>query len=349
MPRPFDWISFLQEHRIHYVTSGANVKRGEINIKCPWCGSADPSQHMGLNLETGWFSCWRNRAQHSGKSPLRLIMALLRVPYQRAREIAGLGVGYVDPEGFDALAARLLRQEGMTGRPAEVRRCRLMMDAQFRPIQPRGATRRAYDYLRDERRFDGASAAGEDVDVLCELYGLRMGAGDFAERIVIPYVMDSELVTWTARAIGPSRIRYRDLSIKESILPAKETLFNHDALYSEGGLVLLVVEGPFDALKADFYGEPFGVRAVAMSTNTLTDAQAFLLQGAIGRFECVLIVLDNKTGFGMVDSMRMKQTLAFLGDTVSTESVPYGAGDIGELTPREATEWAQTLVETRHF
>jgi hypothetical protein len=347
--RPFDWMTLLREQRIHYVTSGPNVKRGEVNIKCPWCGSADPSQHMGLNLETGWYSCWRNRAQHSGKSPLRLIMALLRVPYQRARSLAGLDEGYIDPEGFDALAARLLRREGMTGRPEEVRRRKLFMDASFRPITRKGATRRAYDYLREERGFNGASAAGDDADVLCRLYGLHMGDGDFAARIVLPYVLDGELVTWTGRAIGPSKVRYKDLSIKESILPPKATLFNHDAIYDPQARVLLVEEGPFDALKTDFYGEPFGVRAVAMSTNTITDEQAFLLQGAVEFFERVFVVLDNKTGYGAVDSMRMKQSLAFLGDKLGTEHVPFGAGDPGELTPREATEWAQTLIETIHF
>lgn len=346
--RPFDWLPLLREHRIPYVQSGPNVKRGETNIKCPFCGSADPSHHMGLNPDTGWWSCWRNRAQHSGKSPVRLIMALLGVPYHRARELAGLGEGYVDPEGFDALAARLLRQEGMTGRPAEVRRRRLFMDEAFVPISPRGRARIAYEYLRDERGFNGRSAAGDDVAVLCALYGLRMGVDDFHHRVVLPYVMNRELVTWTGRAIGHSALRYKDLSIDESILPPKETLFNHDAMYDTTARILLVLEGPFDALKADFYGEPYGVRAVAMSTNSLTDAQAYLLQDA-WHFERVFFGLDNKTGFGAVDSMRIKQMVAFLGDRFSTESMPYGAGDAGELTPAEATEWAKTLIATIHF
>jgi hypothetical protein len=303
---------------------------------------------MGLNLDTGWYSCWRNRAQHSGKSPVRLIMALLRVPYHRARELAGLGEAYVDPEGFDALAARLLRSEGMTGRPAEVRRRKLFMDESFEPIRNHGRTRKAYEYLRDERGFNGRSEAGEDAEVLCRLYGLRLGAGDMHWRIVLPYIMDGELVTWTGRAMGHASIRYRDLSIEESILPPKETFFNHDAMYDREAQVLLVLEGPFDALKADFYGEPYGVRAVAMSTNTITDAQAYLLQSA-WHFDRVFFGLDNKSGFGAVDSMRIKQAVAFLGDKFGTEGMPYGAGDAGELTPREATEWAQTLIETKHF
>lgn len=346
--RPFDWMPLLREQHIPFVTSGPNVKRGEVNIKCPFCGSADPSQHMGLQLDTGYYSCWRNRAQHSGKSPVRLIMALLRVPYARARAIAGLDEGYVDPEGFDALAARLLMRQGATARPEEVRRRRLFMDASFKPIRARGSTRRIYEYLREDRGFSGRSAAGDDVDVLCELYQLRAGAGDFNSRLILPYIMNGELVTWTGRAVGESFMRYRDLSIDESILPPKETLFNHDALLDMQAHVLLVVEGPMDALKADFYGEPHGVRAVALSTNSITEEQAYLLQSA-WHFERVFLCMDNKTGFGAVDSMRMKQQVSFLGEAIGVESVPFGAGDAGELTPRQATQWAQNLIETRQF
>lgn len=343
--RPFDWMALLREQRIPFVTSGPNVKRGEVNVRCPFCGSADPSKHLGLQLDTGWWSCWRNRSQHSGKSPVRLIMALLRVPYARAREIAGLGEDYVDPEGFDALAARLLRKEGATARPAEVRRRKLEMDPSFRPITPRGSTRHLYEYLREERDFSGRSDAGDDVDVLCALYGLRGGAGDFASRVVLPYVMDGELVTWTGRAVGTSFMRYRDLSIDQSILPPKETLFNHDAMLDPHARVLLVLEGPMDALKADFYGEPYGVRAVALSTNSITDAQAYLLQTA-AHFERVFLGMDNKSGFGAVDSMRMKQAVSFLGNSLGVLHIPYGAGDAGELTPQQAIGMAEVLLES---
>lgn len=344
--RVFDWMTLLREQRIPFITAGPNVKRGEVNVRCPFCGSADPSKHMGLQLDTGWWSCWRNRAQHSGKSPVRLIMAILGVPYHKAREVAGLDEQYVDPEGFDALAARLL-QKGKTGRPEEQRRRKLILDPSYRPIRARSSTGREYAYLREERGFNGRSRAGEDVDVLCELYGLHAGAGDFSGRIICPFYFDGELVTWTGRAIAPSSMRYRDLSIDESILAPKETLFNHDALLDQTAKVLLVTEGPFDALKVDFYGEPYGLRAVALSTNSIQEDQAFLLQTAVGTFDRVLIAMDNKTTFGAVDSMRMKQSLSFFGDVLGIAHIPFGAGDPGELTPAQVIQWATDLGEQK--
>jgi hypothetical protein len=335
--RGLDWERLLNEHRVPFITFGPNVKRGELAIQCPFCGSADPSKHMGLNLETGWYSCWRNRSQHSGKSPVRLVMRLLRVPYAKAREICGLGEDYIDPDGFDAMAARIMGR-GAAGDQAKSERRFLAMDRDFLPITRRGRTSRCWDYLYD-RGFDGASGLGDDVDVLCDLYGLRAGTGYWNNRIVIPYYQDGELMTWTGRAIGDSTARYLDLQVDQSILAAKETLFNHDAILA-GGKALVLAEGPFDALKLDFYGRPWGVRAVALSTNSISDEQAFLLQAASDKFDETLVMMDNASVLGIVDSMRMRQALYFLKN-VRTAAVPFGAKDGGELTPRQITQWAQ--------
>jgi hypothetical protein len=326
---------------VPYADHGPNVKRGEVNVQCPFCGSADPSKHMGLNLTTGWWSCWRNRAQHSGKSPLRLIMALLRVPYWRAREIAGFGEGYVDPEGFDALAARLMRREGIEARPEQVQRRRLFLGRpEFIPMSPSGRSRRHWAYLRDERGFD----EDQDVELLCELYDIHAGVvGDFHDRVVLPYYEDGELVTWTGRAIGTSSMRYRDLDVDQSIVKPKETLYNHDAIPG-GGSALVLVEGPLDVLKLDFYGRVYGVRAVGLSTNSISEEQAYLLQEAVDKFREVLVMMDNATTLGVVDSMRMKQNLRFFGeDAVRIVPVPAGRKDAGECSPREIMDWARAL------
>lgn len=163
--KTFDWLSLLRQQGIPFVDRGANVKRGEVNIKCPFCGTADPSHHLGLNLDTGWWACWRNN-NHRGKSPLRLLMQLLRVPYWKARQMAGLDDDYVDPEGFDAVAARIMGRGEKLTRPeqAKTRREFLQFDRNFLEIDDRIKTRRFWNYLYD-RGF-----AEQDIDRLCELY-----------------------------------------------------------------------------------------------------------------------------------------------------------------------------------
>lgn len=331
--RPLNWPDLLRQEGIPYIERGANVKRGEISIKCPFCGSADPSYHMGLSLETGWWSCWRNRTAHSGKSPLRLLMKLLGIPYWQARKLAGLGEDYVDPEGFDAVAARFLgRERGTTARPAEVRREFLQHDPDSVPIDDRIGTRRARNYLIDRGFDDG------HIDELVRLYDLRTArSGNYASRVIIPYYLDGLLVTWTARAIADSEIRYKDLSRDQSLVPPKETLHNHDCI-TEGGDVLVIQEGPFDALKIDFYGRSHGVRSVALSTNSLSDEQSAMLAAADDQFRVKLVMMDNATKLGFVDSMRLRQELGFLTN-VKAVKVPFGAKDGGALTPTQVEAW----------
>lgn len=336
--RVFDWPDLLKREGIHFIEKGPNVKRGEINIRCPFCGSADPSYHMGLNLGTGWWSCWRNRVAHSGKSPVRLIMRLLGIPYWLARKTAGLGEDYVDPEGFDATAARLLGRETSTARPEELRREFLQHDRHALLITDRIATRRAWNYLY-ERGFEE-----RHIGRLVDDYDLRTARdGDYAGRIIMPYYLDGKLVAWTARAIGTSNIRYKDLDRESCLVPPKETLYNHDCVI-KGGRVLVIQEGPFDALKIDFFGRAFGVRSVALSTNSVSDEQAAMLSAADDQFERKLVMMDNATSLGFVDSMRLKQQLGFMHN-IKAVKVPYGQKDGGALTATQAISWCREQGE----
>lgn len=334
--RVVDWKRVLDENRISYIDRGANVSRGEINIKCPYCGSADPSYHMGLNLENGWWACWRN-SDHRGKSPLRLLVTLLGVTYNVARDLAGLDPSYVDPEGFDLVAARLLRPSDRISEDDEDL-VPLTMPTTFHKIDVHSVrSRRHSDYLIETRGFPR-----RDVPDLVKWYDLRYTlSGDFQDRVILPYYQNNTLVTWTGRSIADSSIRYRDLSKDSCTIPAKETLYNFDAAYEAE--ILLVVEGPFDVLKADFYGARHGVRAVGLSTNSITDEQIYLLEEVAPEVRRVIIMLDTQSKLGVVGSMRLKDRIGHIPN-LEIQAVPFNRKDAGELTPREASSYAKDLV-----
>lgn len=331
-----NWLRVLNSAGVEYVERGANVKRGEINIRCPFCGNADPSHHMGLSLTTGWWACWRNAA-HRGKSPLRLLVKLLRCTYARACELAGITGDYVDPEGFDAVAARIMSRNDLD-RVEEVRREFLHLPKdETRVIDARGSTRRHWEYMVNVRGF-----LPQDVPAFLD-YAIVAGIGGaWQGRVILPYLVHNEIVAWTARAISAdARLRYRDLEIESCLIPPKETLYNHDALVA-GGSSLLVVEGPLDSLKLDMYGKDWGVRAVGLSTNSMTDAQIYLLEESAHRFKRVLVMMDNASTLGVIDSFKLKSRLQAIPN-LGFVPVPFGKKDGAELTPRQVVHFARTI------
>jgi hypothetical protein len=337
--KALDWRRVLAEHSVPYVDRGANVKRGEINIRCPFCGTADPSHHMGLNLETGWWACWRNR-EHRGKSPLWLLTRLLNVSYWRARQIAGLDDNAPpDPDGFDAVAARIMGRDSRIERMEQVRREFLTLPTEFQPLRSYGAGFRFFDYLASTRGF-GKQATEE----LSSFYKVRAAlTGRWQSRIVLPYFMNGELVAWTGRAIARAEIRYLDLPLDECLVPIKETLYNHDAGI-KGGSVLVVVEGPLDALKIDAFGFDLGVRAVALSTNSLSEQQGYLIEEMAGGFDRVVVMMDTASSTGLVDSMRMKQDLRTIPN-LKIMPVPFGLKDAAEMTMLQVRTFTERIEQ----
>ena len=58
---------------------------------------------------------------------------------------------------------------------------------------------------------------------------------------------------------------------------------------------LYVLEGPFDALKIDFYGQEFGIRATCLFTANITDAQKELLERLSDYYD--LYILNDEGAF----------------------------------------------------
>jgi hypothetical protein len=344
MRNHLNWRNVLTQNRIEFVERGPNVKRGELNIQCPFCGSADPSHHMGLSQETGWWACWRNR-DHRGKSPVRLLQRLLGCTYERARELCGFDAEYVDPDEFQSAIARFM---GRVKEEPVKAAALLTMPKEFAPIEelPMMVRDRMLDYLH-ARRF---TLRDRDPERLCEDYSLH-GAykGDYAHRIILPYYQGQQLVAWTGRAItSTAQVRYKDIPVVDAAVQVRHTFYNYNALLDPQTRVLVVCEGPFDALKLDFYLREHGVRAVAISTNSLSHVQESVLREHAPRFSRVCLMLDQATELGVVDSMRMARSLSDIRHLTIIKS--YGEGsegvkDAGAMSPRMVLAFLDYLIK----
>lgn len=320
----FDWLRFCQRQRIEYVDSGENVAKGNINIQCPFCGPADKSHHMGLNLEKGWWGCWRNQS-HRGKSPLRLLLQFV----SRAEAEALLGKQtHTDAEGWASLVPGELFDRG-EGKAATIKSVGELPEG-CREIQKGGKGRlsaKFYSYLRTVRKF------GKYTDAAIKRYKLQLCfKGPYNNRVVVPYFVNGELVTFTARSIySGGKIRYKAPPKEEYISPT-DVLFNADNC--KGGEALFIVEGAFDAMRLDIIGSTDysgKVAAVALSTLAISDEQEYSLCDVLQGYNKGILMLDPGL-HETAEALKIKSRLS--GKQYSNLQVQRlkGSKDVGAMT-----------------
>lgn len=297
-----NWIEFFNDNQIEYVTRGPNTARDHVSIRCPWCAEDDPSQHLGISLRGEGWGCLRN-GSHRGRKSTQLISVLLGVSYPEAKVIEAQ-YSQTDPEVF-----------GKMVEPSVSAKAEETLD--LRPIKPIGSTAKYWRYL-EKRGFSEPEKVIEQYRLKCCL------TGRFKDRLIIPFYQGGELVAWTGRAIAPTLKAARYLSSKL----VKTTVFNEDGL--QGGETLFIVEGPFDALKLDFYGQQYGARATCVFGTVMSMDQVAILSVLRKRFKRVLILFD-------ADAVEQSWEAAhWLNCQIG--SLPDGVKDPGELDERHIRE-----------
>lgn len=306
-----EWIDFLEANNIPYTTSGPNTRKGQISIRCPWCGDDDPSEHLSISLTKDAFGCWRN-AKHAGRKPYSLVAALLGCSFSQARLIVGQH-STPDPETLEQAIAALT---GTPEAPQHTHKAPLGLPPKFRPIKPTGLTGRFWRYL-GSRGFDDVGALVFDYDLMC------CHTGRWKDRVILPLYRHRQLVGWTARAIQPTVNAPRYLSSSAAI---KSTIFNEDVL-QQGGKTLFITEGPFDALKVDFYGAVSDIRATCMFGVNPTTEQIAALKSLVPKFLQVKVLFDA-TAFD--SAIQLSDWLS--ASNVIVRTLPKGVKDPGALT-----------------
>lgn len=252
----FDWVKFLQQNDVPYVESGPNVNARQVGIKCPMCGQSDPSEHMALPRQGGWWSCRRTRS-HGGSTPHQLIMLLLRCSYEAAKGFVGDQAPSRDPDASFAEQMKKLVGGRVVTTDAEPES--VVFPTDFRPLTNRGLGKRFWDYMRGRHYTDA------QLDELSRVYGLQYATkGRYGYRVIVPVYAKTGLMSWTGRTIGDrDMVRYKSLSVMDYpdqdpppvLANIHDLLLNEDNL-EKGGEVLAVAEGPFDGMRLDYFGYP---------------------------------------------------------------------------------------------
>lgn len=321
----FDWIQFLEQNSIHYVTQGRNITKNQIGLKCPWCGQADPSEHLAVNLNGSGYRCRRQPDLHWGKNPAKLIQVLLGCSWEQANRLAGNTT--VNLDDF------MSKIRATFNKPVvETRTSKLVLPKEFKEFSNKPSAKPFVEYMRRRGYNDKQIQQAKDYGIYYASMGLYKG------RIIFTVVENGKLVGWTGRTIYPNEaVRYKTLTndiekAKErgeipASSPITEFLLWHDRLSQTDADTIVLCEGPFDSLRVNILGEHLGIVSTCFFTSTMSATQKNKLYEILPRFNNRYILLDQGT-FAKADKIRSE--LVSFG--VEVKRLPKEIDDPGELT-----------------
>jgi hypothetical protein len=298
----------LTNHNVEFVEFGPNTGKGEVSIACPLCRD-DPSHHLGLNLTTGYWHCWRN-PRHSGKNLARIlsILGIFLIEDKSEAMQKLLTRTYFDPPAEIELDDEIK----VTSLPME-----------FIQIHEDTVLSRPYLKYLQLRGFHNPTQVSKDYDLRRSIM-----ADKWSSRLIIPIYVGDE-VCWTARSIGSNPLRYLSPKAGEC-RNIKKCLWNFNDLAHSEGEALVICEGPLDAMKIDWYTDKH-IRATCLFGMGVSDTQLNLLYQLCPNYNTILIGLDQGT---LVQSLTLTRAMGKYSPIIMNLG---DHKDFGEMKPMEIT------------
>ncbi len=330
-----DWRAFCEEYRIDTAEGGSSTKKNNLYVECPWC--CNDKKRLGMDLDPPhYWGCWLDKT-HRGKSSVRLIMALARISYEEACDVAGIQPNYSDLQELIGDFVQLQRN-GISTVPAhndqsDSRNCEIdpyQIPNTWFDLRPRGKLSRPFiDYL-------GKRGLPPECCIRYQLMasGSKHGRDQYRNRVISSVVVDGQIVAITARAID--RNPYRYLTDPDGV--PNRVLFNTQ--HVTGGDTLVLVEGPYDAMKLDWAAHVSGlsVHTVASMGVVLSRDKETALQGLMERYKRTVVLFDQAA---LTEALDLQQRLC---KEIEIAQLPEGISDPGEFTVRAAAAYLQKFL-----
>lgn len=284
----FNIISYLDDRSIPYETSGKNISQGWIGLACPFC--ADHSTHLGINLTSSAYSCWRCGASGS-------IYNLLKEWETNIKEVMEQ---YSDREfrGYD-----FTRKAGSE------------------TVLPEDAERTPQNFHTSyllSRRYDPEFVTQKYRLLFCSPFG------DFRYRIIVPIFMDNKFVSYVGMdATREQEEKYKNAPIEKCQIPVKKCLYNMPRKSDS----VIVVEGILDAWRLGdnavaTLGTKFTIEQVAllsryrnvyimydMEAKDEADDLSMSLAGLVGHVEVITLEKGDPDDLTTEEAMAIKYEL----------------------------------------
>ena len=288
-----NFVKLFNDYKVQYDT---RVNKGWTNVTCPFCD--DKTFNGGFNNAGDYYHCWKCGGHNFKQALARTV----NIPFN---EIDTL---------IEQYAGRNSVLNTLNKKQAKATKLTLPTDT-FTPAERK--------YLK-ERNFS--------PKLLHEKYKIVGGGitGSWKYRIIIPLVLNGKIVSWTARTILSKQQqqklkipRYKNLSIKQSVVDPKSILYNLDHCEDK---IAVLTEGAFDVIRmGDGFFCSFGTE--------LTQSQISMIKQ---RFEKVFIMFDNEEE-AQAKARKFGLQIASIG--VEVELVDcygdFNKNDAGELNEKE--------------
>lgn len=287
-----DLQRLFDDYSVHYDFSG----KGWINVQCPHCN--DNGTHGGLNPHFEVFNCWKC-GSHNFEYSLLLILGIPK--YSLSDVLSHYKTRRVQPVDLPTEAPRIA-QVALPGESLKKIHRRYLRGRGFNPRE-----------IEDKYKLLGTGPIGK-----------------YRYRIIIPIFYHGKVVSFQGRSIiEEAKVRYLTAEDSESVIPAKETLFNIDScIYSEA----VICEGPFDVIR-------LGDGVVGVLGIQMTKQQQELLYT---RFKKVTFLFDPEYE-AQKRAEKYGSNLASLGMDVEIADLELDH-DPGDLTEEEVQYVRKELI-----
>lgn len=272
-----DWTSLLDAYHVTYRDRGPNVGKDHIVVACPFCGPADPGEHLSISLQGKGWRCYRD-SEHRGISPTRLIQALTGCDWQTAQRLGGhSGPSLPALRGIGDTVRAMLAGDNTEQPlpPFDLAPYHLRSLADLSPMA------NPYRSYMLSRGFNP-----DDLDRFGVAYAYK---GEQLGRIVFVLTDPASMqpVGLTGRTISQrEQRRYYASGMVDAVLPFA-------SLFPPAADTLLLCEGPMDALKVNVLGNHAGIYATCAMTSSFSPRQLGMVVEILPRFRRRLIAFDQ--------------------------------------------------------
>jgi hypothetical protein len=307
------WRQLFDSLRIEWKDRGSNCSRGHVNISCPQCGRNDPSFHLSINEEDGAYYCYRQPGHHSGRSLPWLLICL-----------------QVEPHEIDHIIAEF-SDDRQVARSAPTQK-----SVDWRKFESATEVQICLDYL------EGRGFANPKMT--CLAYDLRFTRfGNNAWRLLFPLTTANSATGVTGRALREHQSpRYltNDPFGCSIYLPR-----------ASSARMLLVCEGPFDALAAAAVAvdEALPVMPAAILGTSLPIERRMHLARLAKQVEKIIYVPDQDQS--RADTYRLIESLEGTPgiDQVAVYELPSDYKDIAKFYETDKTgvrKWMRNVTSS---